>query len=393
MLNKKIIPYSKQFIDKSDILAVNKVLKSNFLTQGPLVEKFEENLTKYTKSKYAAALNSATSGLHLACLALGLKKGDYLWTTANSFVASANCGLYCGAKIDLVDISLTDYNISIEKLEEKLLKTNKKKRPKILVVVHFAGNPCDMKRLFLLSKRYNFKIIEDASHALGAKYKNNKIGNCKYSEMCVFSFHPVKSITTAEGGAVTTNKKNLADKIKSLRTHGIIKDKKFFINKKNKHKLWHYEQTSLGFNYRMNDIEAALGISQIKKLEKFIFLRKKVFKSYNKILKKLPIILPNNNIGSISANHLYVIRINENKTDKKRDKLFNYLRKNKIFVNFHYIPIYKHPFYSKMRFKETKFVNCEKYYKNSLSIPIFPNIKKSEIYKVRNLLKIFFKHY
>ena len=330
--------------------------------------------------------------MHLACLALGLKKGDYLWTTANSFVASANCGLYCGAKIDLVDISLTDYNISIEKLEEKLLKTNKKKRPKILVVVHFAGNPCDMKRLFLLSKRYNFKIIEDASHALGAKYKNNKIGNCKFSEMCVFSFHPVKSITTAEGGAVTTNNKRLASKIKSLRTHGIIKDKKIFSNKKDKNNLWYYEQTSLGFNYRMNDIEAALGISQLKKLEKFIFLRKKVFEYYNKILRKLPIILPKNNTGSISANHLYVIRINENITDKKRDALFNYLRKNRIFVNFHYIPIYKHPYYSKMGFKKAKFINCEKYYKNSLSIPIFPKIKKSEILKVKNSLQSFFKH-
>ena len=391
MLVKKTIPYSRQSLDKTDIKLVTKVLKSDFLTQGPLVEKFEEKVINYTNSKFAVAVNSATSGLHLACMALDLKQKDYLWTTANSFVASANCGLYCGAKVDLVDIDLKTFNISLEKLEKKLESTNKNKLPKILVIVHFAGNPCDMKRLFNLSLKYKFKIIEDASHALGAKYKKNYIGDCKFSDLCVFSFHPVKSITTAEGGIVTTNKKNLALKIKALRTHGITKDKKYFKNKKNQNKLWYYEQKYLGFNYRMNDVEAALGITQIKKLNNFINSRRKIFNLYSKILKNLPIILPSNSKNCISSNHLYVIRVDNNKTNKKRNDLFNFLRKEKIFVNIHYIPIYRQPYFSRIGFSKKKFPSCEKYYSDCLSIPIYPGLQRIEIFKIKKLLEKFFK--
>ncbi len=389
-LFKKIIPYSRQNLDNTEIRLVTRVLKSDFLTQGPLVEKFENEITNYTNSKYAMAVNSATSGLHLACMALGLKRNDYLWTTANSFVASANCGLYCGAKIDLVDIDLKTFNISLERLEQKLKKTNKVKLPKILIIVHFAGNPCEMKKLFALSRKYKFKIIEDASHALGAKYKNNHIGDCKFSDLCVFSFHPVKSITTAEGGMVTTNKKNLALKIKALRTHGIIKDKNYFEIKENKNKLWHYEQKYLGFNYRMNDVEAAIGIAQIKKIDKFIYLRKKIFNLYKKILNKLPLILPINEKECKSSNHLFIIRIDKTKTNKKRDDLFNYLRKEKIFVNIHYIPIYRHPYYSKIGFLKKNFQNCEKYYSDCLSIPIYPGLNYREIFKIKKILDKFF---
>jgi dTDP-4-amino-4,6-dideoxygalactose transaminase len=247
-----------------------------------------------------------------------------------------------------------------------------------------------MERVFFLSRKYKFKIIEDASHALGAKYKNNIIGDCEYSDMCVFSFHPVKSITTAEGGMITTNKKNLALKLMSLRTHGIVRDKNKFIFKKNKNQLWYYEQNYLGYNYRMNDIESALGISQLQRLDKLIKLRKIIFDIYNKILRELPIILPKNNKFSKSANHLYVIRIDKKKTKKNRNDLFNFLRKNNLFVNIHYIPIYRHPYYAKMSFNKSKFANCEKYYDQCLSIPIYPGLKKYEIFIIKNLLKKFF---
>ena len=267
MIKKKIIPYSRQYISKHEINSVTEVLKSDFLTQGPKVPLFEKLVSKFVGSKYSAAINSATSGLHLACMAIGLKKGDWLWTSTNSFVASANCGLYCGANVDLIDIDIESHNISIPKLKDKLIKAKKaKKLPKVLIPVHFAGRPCEMKEIYKLSKKYNFKIIEDASHALGSKIYGEMVGNCKYSDMCVFSFHPVKNITTGEGGIVSTNSKFYIEKVKILRTHGINKDKKYFINKIKKKDSWHYEQVSLGFNYRMNDIEAAIGISQLEKL-------------------------------------------------------------------------------------------------------------------------------
>ena len=284
------INYSRQLIYSSDIKKVSKTLKSNFLTTGPKIQDFEKQIKNKVNAKYSIVVNSATSALHISCIALGLKANDYLWTSSNSFVASANCGLYCNAKIDLVDINLETYNIDVDKLEKKLIKAKKKKKlPKILIPIAFAGHSAEMKKIYNLSRKYNFKIIEDASHALGAMYNNYMVGSCKYSDISVFSFHPVKIITTGEGGAITTNNFKLAQKLKALRSHGIEKN----LTKKEKLKTpWLFKQNFLGFNYRMTDIQASLGISQIKKLNFFVKKRNKIAKIYNKELSKLPLKLP-----------------------------------------------------------------------------------------------------
>ena len=381
-----MIPYSKQSIDKNDIKAVNKVLKSNFLTQGPVVEKFENDIKKFVKAKYSIALNSATSGLHLACMSLNLKKGDIVWTSINTFVSSANCALLCGASVDFVDIDLEDYNLSIIDLKSKLLHAKKiKKLPKVLIPVHFGGRPCKMKEIYNLSKKYGFKIIEDASHALGSKIYESKIGNCEFSDLCVFSFHPVKNITTGEGGLVTTNNKALYEKIKMLRTHGITKERNKF-TKKNA-PPWFYEQKLLGLNYRMNDIEAALGINQMKKLDKFIKKRNLIAKFYNENLSKLNLILPKIDKKITNAFHLYPIRIQGKKSKKLRLKLFNFLRKKKILVNIHYIPITSHSYFNKQRNKT--FPNMNKYYNSTLSIPIYPDLSKKTLNSIIKYIKFF----
>ena len=385
-----MIPYSRQSISQDDIKAVKKVLKSNFLTQGPLVPKFEKKILEFVKAKYAVGVNSATSGLHLACMAIGLKKGDWLWTSVNSFVASANCGLFCGAKIDFVDINLNTYNISINSLKKKLAIAKKRnKLPKVLVPVHFAGRPCEMKEIYSLSKKYKFKIIEDASHALGSKINKENIGNCKYSDLCVFSFHPVKNITTAEGGLISTNNNIYAEKMRILRTHGINKNRKNFNNKNEG--PWYYEQILLGYNYRMNDIEAALGISQFKRLNLFIKKRNQVAKEYDKKLKGLPLLLPTKDKSIINAYHLYIIRIDKSKTKKKQLELFKHLRKKNIYVNLHYIPIHYHPYFKKLGFKKKQFPQAENYYKTSISIPVYPNLKTEKLQYICKTIKIFFK--
>lgn len=325
-----MISYSKQSISKQDQSAVNKVLKSDFLTQGPKVPKFESEIKKITNSKFAIAVNSATSALHIACIALGLRKNDWLWTSANSFVASSNCALYCGAKVDLLDINLDDYNIDIDKLTTKLKNTKKNKIPKILVVVHFGGKPCNMEMIYKLSKKYNFKIIEDASHALGSKYKRRNIGDCFYSDICVFSFHPVKNITTGEGGILTTNNKKISEILKLLRTHGINKDKKKFYLKRNT-SPWYFEQILLGYNYRMNDIEAALGISQLKRLKFFLKKRNQISKIYHKNFENLNLFLPKQDKDYYNSYHLYPIRIKNIKSINIRKLLFNYLKKKKFY--------------------------------------------------------------
>ena len=317
---KKIINYANHYIDKQDIFEVSKVLKSNFLTQGPTIKEFENKIKRYLKVKFAVSVNSATSGLHLACLALGVKKNDIVWTTPNSFVATANCVIHCGAKIDFVDINTNTYNICPDLLEQKLKKTKKKNLPKVIILVHFSGLPCDLKRIKKLSKKYNFKIIEDSSHALGANFKNTKIGDCRYSDMSVFSFHPIKSITSGEGGMVTTNSKRLSESLLILRSHGILKnrpifDKRFRIDT-------HYDQIKLGFNFRMNDLEASLGISQFNKLKKFIKKRKEIADFYFQKLKKLPISLPIN--SKESSWHLFVILV---KNLSLRNNLFKFLKK------------------------------------------------------------------
>jgi UDP-4-amino-4,6-dideoxy-N-acetyl-beta-L-altrosamine transaminase len=381
-----MIPYSKQIIDKDDIKAVTKVLKSNFLTQGPMVEKFEKKIKKLVGAKYAIALNSATSGLHLSCLSLNLKKGDNVWTSINTFVSSANCALLCGAKVDFIDIDLDDYNLCIKDLKTKLLKAKKEKRlPKIIIPVHFAGRPCKMKEIYNLSKIYKFKIIEDASHALGSKVYNSYIGNCRHSDLAVFSFHPVKNITTGEGGVVTTNNKELCEKIRMLRTHGITKNRNKFSIKNSP--PWHYEQLLLGYNYRMNDIEAALGVSQITKLKKFLINRNKIANFYNENLKNLNLILPKVDNKILNAFHLYPVRVNTLQAKKTRLKLFKYLRKKKFFINIHYIPVTKHSYFKKRGYNDS-YSNMEAYYNTVISLPIFPNLNKKILSSIIKHIKV-----
>ncbi len=365
-----MIYYGKQDINQDDINSVIDVLSSNFLTQGPQVKLFERTVSNYCGAEYGVAVNSATSALHIACLALGLSKGDWLWTSPNSFVASANCGLYCGADIDFVDIDLKTYNMSVDELENKLIQAkNENRLPKVIVLVHFAGQSCNMRKIYSLRKKYRFKIIEDASHAIGGKYLNKPIGNCKFSDITIFSFHPVKIITTAEGGLATTNSKELVDKMRIFRSHGIVRDTNLMT--KESDGGWYYQQINLGFNYRMTELQAALGVSQMLRLDEFVIKRQKLQKRYNHLLGSLPVTIPYQNRDSYSASHLYPIRINLRETKKNRKQIFNELREKGIGVNVHYIPIHTQPYYKQFGFKFGDFPNVESYYNNVISIPLF----------------------
>ena len=365
-----MIPYGKQDISQADISAVIKVLKSDFITQGPVVPAFEQTVSKYTGADFSVSANSATSALHIACLALGLKEGDWLWTSPNSFVASANCGLYCDAKIDFVDIDPQTYNLSATELEKKLIQAKQEdKLPKVVIPVHFAGQSCNMKKIHSLSQEYGFKIIEDASHAIGGKYLKKPIGGCQYSDITVFSFHPVKIITTAEGGLATTNSKELAEKMRLFRSHGITRDKSLMT--RDPDGAWYYQQVGLGFNYRMTELQAALGISQIERLDKFVANRQKLQERYDSLLSSLPVIRPCQDQDSYSALHLYPIQIDLDKKSKSRRQIFNELRENGIGVNVHYIPIHTQPYYQQLGFKEGDFPNSEYYYSRAISIPLF----------------------
>jgi len=379
---EKYLPYSKQDISISDISCVLKVLRSKYITQGPVVDQFENTLAKKVSSKFAIAHNSATSALHTACLSLGLGSKDILWTSPITFVASANCGRYCGASIDFVDIDYKTGLISLESLKEKLKLAEKNgKLPKILVVVHLGGASCDMKNISALSKKYGFSIIEDASHALGGKYLNEPVGNCKYSNITVFSFHPVKIITSGEGGIACTNDKSLADKMRIFVSHGITKDnKRFLLSTTNS---WGYEQQYLGFNYRLSDIHAALGLSQLNRLNKIVIERNKLLKNYIKIfsnsnLKFLTI--PSNVLSSV---HLAILEISNN-DEFLHKKIFENLRLKKIGVQLHYSPVHLQPYYRNLGFKEGDYPNSEKYSKSYLSIPLYPGLKKNDQLRVFN---------
>ena len=386
-----MIPYSTQTISKKDIKEVIKVLKSSFLTQGPKIKKFEISISKKVGVKYVSVVNSATSALHISCMALGFKKDDILWTTPNTFSASSNCALHLGGKVDFVDINYQTGNIDVDLLEKKLLYSKRKnKLPKILIPVHFAGYPSEQDKIYKLSKKYNFKIIEDASHSLGAKYKNQKVGNCKWSDITVFSFHPVKIITTFEGGAAMTNNQDLDKKLKLFLNHGITKDKKYFHNKKQKRKAWYYEQQLLGLNYRMTDVAATMGISQISRLNKFVTARNKIAKIYDKFLDKNFLVLPQREKHILSSYHLYVIKIKD-KFKYLHEKLFNFLRDKKINVNLHYIPVHLHPYYKKLGFKKGDFKNSEKHSNRAISIPIYPNLKEKKVKDISNLINNFLK--
>jgi len=383
----KQLRYSTQTISRDDIKSVTNVLNSEWLTQGPETNLFEKKIKKTVNSKYVVAVNSGSSALLLACKALSLKKGDIFWTVPNTFVATANCGLLCGAKVDFVDIDPKTWNISLEKLEEKLIKEKKKKiLPKVLIVVHLAGLPANPKILFKLSKKYNFRIIEDASHSIGSKYYGKRVGCCKWSDLCVFSFHPVKIITTGEGGCVTTNNKNYYEKMILLSNNGITQNKKKFLKKVLD--PWYYEQQSLGFNFRMNDIQASLGISQINRIKFFLKKRNKIAKIYKNKLSNLPIAFQKVDKNFYSSYHLFIVKIENQDIHKK---LFSYLRKNNIFVNLHYLPIHMHPYYRKFGYKKGDYPNSEFYSNRAISIPIYPNLSRKNQNLVINLIKFFFK--
>jgi UDP-4-amino-4,6-dideoxy-N-acetyl-beta-L-altrosamine transaminase len=368
-----MIPYGRQDISEADIQAVLDVLNSDFLTQGPQVPLFEKTVANYCNAEYGVAVNSATSALHIACLALGLESGDWLWTSTNSFVASANCGLYCGANIDFVDIDSKTYNLSVVELENKLIKAKlENKIPKIVVPVHFAGQSCDMKKIYSLSIEYGFHIIEDASHAIGGKYLDKPIGNCKYSDIVVFSFHPVKIVTTAEGGLATTNSEKLAEKMRLLRNHGISRDQKLITEKLEG--IWYYQQIDLGFNYRMTELQAALGTSQMKRLDNFIAKRHILQERYDILLSSYPLITPFQSLESYSAMHLYPIQLKMSNVKEGRMQIFNELRKAGVGVNVHYIPIHTQPYYRKLGFKREEFPNAIRYYEQAISIPMYSSM-------------------
>lgn len=369
----KIIPYGKHSIDENDIASVIDVLENRFLTQGSLIPEFESRLTKYAGCQYGVSVNSGTSGLHIACLAAGVETGDVVWTVPNSFVASANCARYCGAEVDFVDIAPLTRNICIQNLEEKLcLAELASKLPKVLIVVHFSGQSCDMKRVRELTSKYGIIVIEDAAHALGGDYLEEKIGSCKYSDMAVLSFHPVKSITTAEGGAVLTNNKKFAELLGLFAKHGITRDEGLM--NAESHGPWYYQQITLGYNYRLSDLQAALGISQLSKLDQFIHRRRELAEKYNQALTALPLKLPFLPEYTESAWHLYMIEL----MNHDRKTVFKQLIELGVGVNVHYIPIHLQPYYQNLGFKPGDFPNAESFYQNALTIPLFPSMAADE---------------
>lgn len=372
-MSTKYVPYGKQDINQADINAVIDVLTSDFLTQGPQVPAFEQSIKDYCNVKYALAVNSATSALHIACLALGLGKGDWLWTTPITFVASANCALYCGANIDFVDIDPKTYNISVEKLSEKLAIAKQEDRlPKVVVPVHLTGQICEMDKIRELSEQYGFYVIEDASHSIGGQYKGKPVGNCEYSDITVFSFHPVKIITTAEGGVCTTNNPELAEKMELYRSHGITRNPAQMTREPDG--AWYYQQIALGYNYRMTELQAALGKSQMTRLDEFIKSRHLLAKRYDELLKCLPVITPWQHPDSYSGLHLYVIRLHLSQITKTHKEVFDELRAKNIGVNLHYIPVYSQPHYQQFGFNRGDFPEAEKYYQEAISLPMFSSL-------------------
>ena len=385
MEKSEFIPYGRQDISEEDIKAVAKILRSDFITQGSSVPMFEQKLCDYTGVEYAIAVNSGTSALHIACLALNLGSGDVLWTSPISFVASANCGLYCGASVDFVDVHPDTALMSVNALESKLEQAKQQgKLPKIVIPVHLAGQSCDMKAISKLGEKYNFRIIEDAAHAIGASYLNKNVGSCQYSDITVFSFHPVKVITTGEGGTALTNNLEVAKKMQLLRSHGITRDSKEMTNSIVSD--WYYEQISLGFNYRMTDFQAALGISQLSRLDEYVAKRSKIAHWYDEQFSNMTVIpLSDAGYGS-SSHHLYVVRVKNGKDE--RDKLYNYLKKNGISVNLHYIPIYRQPFFN----RKIRLFGVEKYFESAISLPIFPKLSKKDLKKIITVIYKFYEN-
>ncbi|MDN3378202.1 MULTISPECIES: UDP-4-amino-4,6-dideoxy-N-acetyl-beta-L-altrosamine transaminase [unclassified Pseudoalteromonas] len=383
MMNK-VIPYGKQSISQDDINAVIDVLKSDWLTQGPVVPVFEKAIADYCGANDACATNSATSALHIACLALSVGESDLVWTSPISFVASSNCALYCGAEVDFVDIDLETGNMSVTALKEKLIVAKHNKRlPKVVIPVHLAGQSCDMVAINELAKEYGFKIIEDASHAIGATYKNKPVGSCEYSDITVFSFHPVKIITSAEGGMAVTNCEKLNKKMKRLRSHGITNNPDEMTEPS--HGPWYYQQIELGFNYRMTDIQAALGLSQLKQLDNFVRVRNDIAKTYDHAFANPAVAHLIQSNDCYSSYHLYIVRLTQCGVEKHKSVITG-MREQGIIAHLHYIPIHLQPYYQALGFSEGDFPNAETYYKQAVTIPVHPTMTAQEQQFVINTL-------
>lgn len=382
----EFIPYGKQDISQEDIDAVVAVLKSDFLTQGPEIPRFEKLVSQYCSAKFGVAVNSATSALHIACLALGVGRNDRVWTSPITFVASANCALYCGAQIDFVDIDPKTYNLSVEELKKKLeIAAIKNCLPKVVIPVHLCGQSCHMEPIYRLSKQYGFSIIEDASHAIGGKYKKRRVGSCEYSDITVFSFHPVKIVTTGEGGVALTNNKDLAEKMQLLRSHGITRDP---LNMdKEPDGPWYYQQINLGYNYRMTDIQAALGASQMNRVDKFVEKRNHLAKRYDRLLEGLQVTTPWQHEDCYSSRHLYVILLSSRAGGGTHTTIFQKLRDQGIGVNLHYIPVHTQPYFSRFGFKKGQFPHAENYYSKAISLPLYPDLSEAQQERVVDTLK------
>jgi UDP-4-amino-4,6-dideoxy-N-acetyl-beta-L-altrosamine transaminase len=371
------IPYARQSISQEDIDAVVGVLRSDWLTQGPGIERFEHGVSGYCRARHAIAVSNGTAALHLACLALGLGPGDRAWTSPNTFAASANCARYCGADVDFVDIDPRTGNLSVAALEAKLDGARRAgKLPKVLIPVHFGGHPCDMKAISGLAERYGFRVIEDASHAIGAQYESHNVGRCAYSDITVFSFHPVKIITTGEGGMLLTNDDALARQLRLLRTHGITREAEQM--GASNEGPWYYEQTALGYNYRMTDIQAALGASQLRRLDEFLARRRELVQRYDGLLKGWPLATPPECRQGRSAWHLYVIQLDLEAPPASRREVFERMRAAGIQVNVHYIPVHLQPYYRSQGFARGDFPACERFYERAISLPLFFGLTDAE---------------
>ncbi len=375
---KKMIPYGRQDIDEADIEAVVDILRSDFLTQGPTVPRFEAMLAEYCGARHAVATSSATAALHVACMALDVGPGDWVWTSPTTFVASANCALYCGARVDFVDIDPFTANMSVDRLAEKLAEARHAgKLPKVVIPVHLCGQSCDMAAIHALAQEYGFRIIEDASHGIGGRYRGKSVGGCMYSDITVFSFHPVKIITTGEGGVALTNDPVLLDRLQRHRSHGITSDRSHMLPRP-PDEIWNYQQVHLGYNYRMTDIQAALGISQMAKLDTFVKRRQEIAARYDAVLASMPILTLRQHPDSLSSYHLYPIRVRESLCGKTQRQIYDALWKANIGVNLHYIPVYRQPYYEAMGFKAGYCPEAELYHRETISLPMFPGLSAEQ---------------